>query len=360
MTAAPAAKPPYTVPTMRQVRAVPDNGWRVASLFSGSGGSSLGYRLAGFRVAYANEFVEAARETYLANSPKTYVDDRDVRTVTGEFIFHAAGTEIDLLDGSPPCASFSVAGLRHDAWGESKKYSDTKQRTDDLFDEYVRIVGELRPKVFVAENVAGLVKGPSKGIFLEVLAALRRHGYRVEARVLNAAYLGVPQSRARLFFLGVRNDLGLDPVFPKPLPYVYTIRDVLPAAADGAPQQIVRAGRGGRDNWGENWGTILAPVGTLGASPSTGAGRSPASTVVTLGPPPFVDPETGADIAFKRVRNARRLTLPELRLVSSFPADFVLTGTYAQRWERVGRAVPPLMMRAIAETVRDEILGRIE
>lgn len=357
------AKPPYTVPTMRQVRAVPDNGWRVASLFSGSGGSSLGYRMAGFRVAYANEFVEAARDTYSANSPSTYVDDRDVRVVTADEILARAkltgGDGIDLLDGSPPCSSFSVAGLRHDAWGESKKYSDTKQRTDDLFDEYVRIVGELRPKVFVAENVAGLVKGPSKGIFLEVLDALRGHGYRVAAQVLDAAYLGVPQHRARLFFIGVRDDLGLDPVFPKPLGYVYTIRDVLPAAADGAARQIVRAGRGGRDNWGENWGTILAPVGTLGASPSTGAGRSPASTVITLGPPPFLDPETGHDIAFKRVRNARRLTLPELRLVSSFPADFVLTGTYGQRWERVGRAVPPLMMRAIAETIRDEILGRI-
>ncbi len=123
--------------------------------------------------------------------------------------------ELDLFDGSPPCASFSTAGKREAGWGKVKDYSDTKQRTDDLFLEYVRLLRGLQPKVFVAENVSGLVKGVAKGYFLEILAALKASGYRVTCRVLDAQWLGVPQQRQRTIFVGVREDLGLDPVHPK-------------------------------------------------------------------------------------------------------------------------------------------------
>ncbi len=113
-----------------------------------------------------------------------------------------------MLDGSPPCASFSTAGKREEGWGKVKLYSDARQRTDDLFFEYARILKGLQPKVFVAENVAGLVRGTAKGYFKLILAELKDCGYRVEARLLDARWLGVPQMRERVIFVGVRNDLA--------------------------------------------------------------------------------------------------------------------------------------------------------
>jgi DNA (cytosine-5)-methyltransferase 1 len=391
-------RPPYSVPTMQEIAALPSNGFTVASTFSGGGGSSLGYRMAGFKVVYASEFVAAARETYAANAPTTDLDDRDIRTITGEDLLARLGMvpgQLDLFDGSPPCASFSTAGRREKDWGKSKTYSDTRQRTDDLFFEYVRLVNALQPKVFVAENVSGLVKGTAKGYFRLILAALKDCGYTVSAKLLNAAYLGVPQARQRLIFMGVRNDLGMAPVFPSPLPYRYTVRDALP--------WILAQGGAGVGGWGTGRMRLAdEPSPTIGASPQSGNGRCPPSIVhdtsglygagdITNKPSPTIsvgvnsvnshhfqvrgdtpepvthDPETGKLIT-KMLNPAlvkglpstacRRFTLGELRAICGFPADFILTGTYEQRWERLGRAVPPLMMREIARTVRDEILAK--
>src|SRR5690606_10607254 len=108
------------------------------------------------------------------------------------------------------------AGKREKAWGQVKDYSDTKQRSDDLFFEYARLIEGIQPIVFVGENVAGLVRGKAKGYFREIMRALKRCGYKVEARLLDAQWLGVPQSRRRLIFVGVRDDLPASPAFPDP------------------------------------------------------------------------------------------------------------------------------------------------
>src|SRR5262245_61321193 len=133
------SKPPYVLPSLAECRARPSNGYTVASLFSGCGGSSLGYRMAGFDVVYANEFVAAARHTYAANFPATHLDRRDVRLVRGGDVLQVAGVAVgalDVLDGSPPCASFSSSGKLEAHWRAAKTYSDTTQRTDDLFEHY--------------------------------------------------------------------------------------------------------------------------------------------------------------------------------------------------------------------------------
>ena len=112
--------------------------------------------------------------------------------------------ELDVLDGSPPCEPFSTAGLRDKTWGEIREYSGERQRTDDLFFEFARLVDGIRPRCFAAENVTGLVKGRAKGQFKRIMARLRACGYVVAARVLDAAWLGVPQSRQRVIIVGVR------------------------------------------------------------------------------------------------------------------------------------------------------------
>lgn len=225
-------KPPYRVPTLAEIREIPWNGLNVVSTFASSGGSSTGYRMAGCRVLAAVEFIPAAADSYRANCAEhTKVLETDVRQVTGRQLLRAAGLrkgELDILDGSPPCEPFSSSGRRDATWGQEVAYSGTRQRTDDLFLEFARLVDETQPRVFVAENVEGLVKGRAKGYFKRILQALRDCGYTVEARLLDAAWLGVPQFRRRVIFVGVRNDLKADPAFPTPLPYCYTVREALP------------------------------------------------------------------------------------------------------------------------------------
>lgn len=225
-----SGKPKYSVPSMSEVLNIPENGLNVVSTFSGCGGSSLGYRMAGFKVLAALEFVDAAVETYKANFPTTTVITKDIRDVSPKDILKEIGLEpgeLDVLDGSPPCASFSMAGKRQNGWGKVKNYSDTVQRSDDLFFEFIRLIEGLSPKVFVAENVEGLLRGKAKGYFKRIIEMMRSAGYSVKCGLLDASYYGVPQSRKRAIFIGVRNDLGLAPLFPTPFSYRYSIADAI-------------------------------------------------------------------------------------------------------------------------------------
>lgn len=195
---------------MTEISRIPWNGYKVVSTFSGAGGSCLGYRMAGYHVVWANEFLPAAQETYRANHPDTFLNCNNIREVSADDIIRESGIpkgQIDLFDGSPPCSSFSMAGARERHWGETKKYSDTVERTDDLFFEYIRLLHDLQPKTFVAENVAGLARGTAKGYFKMFLKGMADAGYEVQARLINAKFLGVPQSRERIIFVGVRKDL---------------------------------------------------------------------------------------------------------------------------------------------------------
>lgn len=383
-------KPPYRVPSMAEIAAVPWNGFNAVSTFSGCGGSSLGYRMAGFRVLWASEFIDAARASYEANkAPHTTVDGRDIRNVSAADILAAinmAPGDLDLFDGSPPCASFSTAGKREAGWGKVKKYSDKAQRTDDLFFEYARLLRGIQPKVFVAENVSGLVKGTAKGYFKRILAELKGCGYRVTCRVLDAQWLGVPQSRQRTIFVGVREDLDIDPAHPKPLPYRYSVRDALPWITKGKTttagnERHIESGRMPLHDISEPNATITATLPRYNlVEAETDISRyaigkewdrikqgGKSEKYLSLVKPdisrpcPTVTQLAGSTSTAGVVHptERRKFSIAELRRICAFPDDFILTGTYAQQWERMGRAVPPVMMAHIASTIRDQILARI-
>lgn len=347
---------PYRVPTMEEIRAIEPNGFTVASTFSGTGGSSLGYRMAGFRVGWASEFIDEARRSYEANKADyTIVDGRDIREVQAKDILDALGMKVgqlDLFDGSPPCKSFSTAGKRSAGWNVVSKYSDKAQRSDDLFFEFARLVDGLRPKTFVAENVAGLVRGVAVGYFNDVLSLFKSMGYRVHAKILDAQWLGVPQQRTRIIFVGVREDLGLEPAHPEPADFRYTLGDACPWMVD--PSIEAPEPRYGVDiskyaigaEWekcreGEQSDRFFNLIRASRTKPSpTILASHGASSIAGVCHP----------------TEKRKFSIPEVRRICSFPDDFVLTGSYEQQWERMGRAVPPLMMRAIGAAVRDEVL----
>ena len=153
---------------------------KVISTFSGCGGSSLGYKLAGCKILLANEFVPAARETYSANFPDTIVLDDDIRKITGQAILERVKLkkgELDILDGSPPCSAFSMAGSREKGWNKEKPYSDgIVQRVDDLYFEYIRLIREIQPRAFLSENVPALMSGAAKGYFNQIFREMQACG----------------------------------------------------------------------------------------------------------------------------------------------------------------------------------------
>lgn len=372
-------KPPYAVASMAAIRRSKRNGLSVASTFSGTGGSCLGFRMAGFETVFASEFVEAARDSYRANFPGVPLDPRDVRELTGADLLAAAGREsVDVLEGSPPCASFSVSGRRDKFWGQTKRYSDTAQRSDDLFDEFIRLLSEVRPRAFVAENVKGLVTGKAKGYYLRIVESIRAVGYSLDARVLDAQWLGVPQRRERVFLVGFAEPADAERfVWPSPLPYRYSVADALPGLRartvkgtlpDGEPIPTVQT-HGNRKTFseltvvgvryaerdaskgigeyaiGREWDTLRQGEGSKKYSNLVRARETEPSPTVTA---------AGGTIGTASVAHPterRKFTIAELRLLCGFPADFVLTGTYAQQWERLGRAVPPPMAAAVAREV---------
>jgi len=368
---------------MRDVaRARGSAGLVVASTFSGGGGSCLGYEMAGYRVAWACELNAEARATFTANHPGTVIDARSVREVKGAELLAACGLkrgELDVLDGSPPCTVFSSAGDREDKWGMQVEHEGITQRVDDLFFEYTRLVSEVQPRAFVAENVAGMVQGKAWGYFVDVSRALRSAGYRVATRMLDAQWLGVPQSRQRVIFVGVREDLELEPPFPSPLPYRYSILDALPYLELGkedhpdapTPEELAEV------QVGDHLQFILP------REPSTGEGRiyirggfparagrtfslhEPALTIMGQGMGGVAKDQVCVELPRRSLSEPLRLrffTSREAARLCSFPADFELTGARAARWMRVGNAVPPRMMYAIARELRERVFrpaGRV-
>lgn len=196
-----------------------DDAPTVISTFAGAGGSSLGYSMAGFRELLAVEWDYNAVVTFKLNFPDVPVYHGDIAKLSVAEVLECTGLQpgqLDVFDGSPPCQGFSTAGKR--------MIDDPRNQ---LFREYVRLMRGLQPKVFVMENVSGMVKGKMKLVFAEILRELKTSGYQVSARMLNAMYFGVPQSRERMIFIGVRDDLGVAPSHPQAWSMPVTVKQAL-------------------------------------------------------------------------------------------------------------------------------------
>jgi DNA (cytosine-5)-methyltransferase 1 len=314
-------------------RATGTNGMTAASLFAGCGGSSLGYRLAGFRVGFAVEWAKKApAEVYRLNmDPATELRVGDVREVKGKEILAAVGGRLDVLDGSPPCQDFSTAGKR-----------DLSGERPGLYYEAVRLVGEARPRAFAFENVKGFVAGDSLRLhYRPIVRALEGHGYRVAGQVLDASWLGVPQARERVVLIGFREDEGVDPAsaFPVRGSRRTPMSDAMPGVRRVVKEER-KASRVGllERRKGETW---LA--------------HRPLPTITRGG---LGDTTRDAIWAEEMDGRLRRLTAAELKALSSFPRDFKLgEANLARTWEMMGNAVPPLMAYAWACGVRDALLG---
>lgn len=258
--------------------------------------------------------------------------------------------DLDILDGSPPCSTFSMAGSREKAWGKDKHFREgqAKQVLSDLFFDYLNLVERLKPKVAIAENVKGMLLGNAKGYTKMVMARFKEIGYRPQLFLVNAADCGVPQRRERVFFCAIRNDIDVPPLTLAPkhrwisageatqdlqvLNDVEKTETCLAKYAIGKEALRLREGEQSKKYFS------LVRLDTLKPSPAITASLSGESTASVI-----------------HQSECRNLTLREVKRLGSFPDDYVAKSDKIGKY-MIGMSVPPKMTEAVARAVIDQWL----
>lgn len=328
------------------------DGPTVMSTFACGGGSSMGYKLAGCRIVAANDIDPKMAERYCANlHPPQYF-----RCAIGDLVksddLPRSLFDLDILDGSPPCSTFSMAGSREGAWGKLKKFREGQatQVLSDLFFDYLDLVEKLRPRVVVAENVKGMLLGNAKGYTKAVVERLRAIGYRPQVFLINAADCGVPQRRERVFFVAIRDDIDKPPIAISPR------------------HRWVSAGEATRDivlTPSETEETIISPLASRLWSLTLPGSNFAKANLMANGKDGWfsriklaADKPTGTLTASFRDSHhwsePRNLCFREWKRLGSFPDDYEAdesTGRYM-----VGMSVPPRMAEVVARAVCEQWL----
>lgn len=182
----------------------------VFSVFACGGGSSMGYKRAGFNVLGCCEIDPAINDIYKDNLNPRFSYAMDVREFNKLDGYPVELTSLDVLDGSPPCSTFSMAGERERAWGKQKRFAEGQklQTLDDLFFVFLETVEKLKPKIVIAENVKSMMFGNARGYVNEIIKEFDRLGYELQLFLLDASRMGVPQKRERVFFIANRMGYG--------------------------------------------------------------------------------------------------------------------------------------------------------
>ena len=195
--------------TLKDANFTKDKG-KVFSCFACGGGSTMGYKLAGFDVLGCNEIDSKMIEAYKINHNPKYAYLEPIQTFKLRTDLPDELYNLDILDGSPPCSSFSMAGNREKDWGKDKVFREGQamQVLDTLFFDFIDLAKKLQPKVVVAENVKGLLLGNAIQYVRQIYKEFDLAGYYCQHWVLDASKMGVPQRRERVFFICLRKDLA--------------------------------------------------------------------------------------------------------------------------------------------------------
>lgn len=355
------------------------NRFNVFDLFCGCGGFSKGFQDAGFRIRFGIDMWEDATITYHHNFPDAVTVNEDILKIDGKKILKLTGMDIndaDVIIGGPPCQGFSVSGKR--------MIDDERNK---LYKSFVEIVCELQPKVFVMENVPGLVRLFNGQICEQVIEDFTNAGYRVQMKILSADNYGVPQQRKRVFFVGINKTYFPDDVvYSYPMPYTgpgtdkpaVTSKDAI-SDLDFVPDDEVL---------GEDIAYAIPPQTEYQAKMRNGSTHlfnhsvtlhnrrtkeiiamvpdggnykdlpedlwntrkvHIAWTRMDSGKPCFTI-DTGHNHHFHYHAN-RVPTVRESARIQSFPDTFRFYGIKTSQLKQVGNAVPPLLAKAIAESI---------
>ena len=313
----------------------------------------MGYKRAGCEVIAANDIDPEMAWHYKLNiNPKYYFLCPIVELLHKELPDELYN--LDILDGSPPCSTFSMAGSREKAWGKKKYFREgqTKQVLSDLFFDYLNLVEKLKPKVAIAENVKGMLIGNAKGYTKMVMARFKELGYRPQLFLLNAADCGVPQRRERVFFVAMRNDL--DGKLLKLIPKNKWI-DCKTAIEDLkiTSQELEEV------KFTANTDLIWWPKTRPGEDYGDAVKR--AGQPVKLWNSKKLDPNapsltlTATHTMFKHWKEPRHLTFREYARLGSFPDDYQAKSDNIGKY-MIGMSVPPKMTEQVARAVIDQWL----
>lgn len=194
-----------------QSKNITKNDYNVFGTFICGGGSTMGYKLAGFNHLGGVEIDPPIADVYKINHTPKHLYNMDIREFNKLENLPTELYNLDILDGSPPCSTFSMAGSREKAWGKEKVFREgqAKQSLDDLVFVYCDTIIKLQPKVFLLENVKGIIQGNAKLYSKQIVQKMTEAGYNVQVFCLNAASMGVPQKRERVFFIGHKKEYNL-------------------------------------------------------------------------------------------------------------------------------------------------------
>lgn len=346
--------------------------YKIVDLFAGVGGLSYGFaHRPEFEIVLANDHDADIAKAYSLNYPDTNMIVGDIRDLDEETIFRSIDSDVDVIIGGPPCQSYSTLG---------KRRMDARAH---LFEEYCRVLSIVKPKIFIFENVTGLLSMQGGALLLRIIKQFAAHGYSVKCRVLNAADYGVPQIRERAFLVGTRGENTFE--YPAPthgdglLPYL-TLSDAfgdLPVLACGSsgteyatpPQNDYQRYLRQNDpplteddapRNGEHLVRIMQALPDGGDKkdlpeelrPSSGYANTyaklwwdrPATTVTRN----FATPSSSRCI---HPRDSRAMTTREGARLQSFPDDYKFYGSVGKKHLEIGNAVPPLLSVRLAEEV---------
>jgi len=185
------------------------NGYFVFSCFACGGGSTMGYKLAGYDVLGFNEIDPKMAECYIENHNPKYQFIEPIQEFKNRNDLPKELFNLDILDGSPPCSNFSMAGNREKDWGKKKKFREGQQEQvlDILFFDFIDLTKKLQPKIVISENVPGILMGTAFQYVQKIYKDFKNAGYYTIHRLLDASKMGVPQKRKRVFFFSIRKDL---------------------------------------------------------------------------------------------------------------------------------------------------------
>ena len=326
---------------------MPKDAGSVFSCFACAGGSTMGYKLAGFDVIGCNEIDPKVAAVYIKNHKPKHKFICSIRDMLDKDLPDEL-YNLDILDGSPPCTSFSTAGVRDRDWGKEKKFSEGQalQRLDDLFFEFIALAKRLQPKIVIAENVMGMVKGKARGYVKEVIQAYKEAGYTTQLFRLNAAQMGVPQARQRVFFVSRRNGLELDPIRLRFNEKPITFGDVTGWGLKPSGERLTMPPKVFA-LWKKcKQGNSLSSVHPKGNyfTHTKMSNKKPAPTLIAA---------TGSTVTHPT--EPRMLSYAEWCACSSFPQDYSFKNQ-DPRWF-MGMSVPPFMVQRIALEVRKQWLN---
>lgn len=336
---------------LKKLKEKPKNGYKVFSCFSCGGGSTMGYKLAGYDVIGNLEIDPEMMKIYKKNHKPRYPYLMDIRKFNKldddeipEQLF-----DLEILDGSPPCSTFSIAGNRDKDWGRKKKFREgqVEQELDDLFFDYLDTAEKLKPKVILAENVKGLVQGKAKGFVKLIKKKFNRIGYDVQLFLLNSATMGVPQKRQRVFFIAHKKEYNLPRLKLKfnEKPIVY---------------KEIKSGRGKKlkkkNKDYKLWKKRKVTDKSFSEIAQREEGKSSYFNYIFLKENKVPNTITSGG-GYYRMNEPYKISNQDIIRISTFPIDYNFLDTGVQYV--CGMSVPPKMIEKIAKEIEKQWLNKI-